>query len=261
MLDKYGLDDIPKSLLTVANPKTDKGENHGYLTAILHLAPASLSGRNVCPHSTAGCRAACLNTAGRGGIGLDAAGLNTIQAARIRRTRFFQRDRALFMWMLCLEIEGHIQRAAKLGLKPAVRLNGTSDLPWEKFPVDWRGQTHPNIMAAFVNVSFYDYTKWPLAKRALDKAHDYHLTFSYSEHPESERRALEYLSAGLNVAVVYATPKGRPLPSRDIIAGEEVPVLDADSHDLRFLDKPGHIAGLRAKGRAKTDTSGFVRAI
>jgi hypothetical protein len=36
------------------------------------------------------------------------------------------------------------------------------------------------------------------------------------------------------------------------------PVIDADETDLRFLDPKGVVAGLKAKGRAKKDYSGFV---
>jgi hypothetical protein len=55
-------------LLTVGNPKTAKGKELGYAVAVLHLAPSTLSGHNVCPMASDGCIAACLNTAGRGGI-------------------------------------------------------------------------------------------------------------------------------------------------------------------------------------------------
>ena len=55
-------------LLSVGNPKILKGMKQGYMTYILHLAPADVSGYNTCPKATAGCKAACLNTAGRGGM-------------------------------------------------------------------------------------------------------------------------------------------------------------------------------------------------
>lgn len=71
------LDKTPRYLLTRDNPKTVKGRKDNIMTAIMHLAPHTLSGANVCAHATAGCAAACLNTAGRGGINLDANGLNT----------------------------------------------------------------------------------------------------------------------------------------------------------------------------------------
>lgn len=253
----FDLDQQPKSLLTVGNPKTAKGEKHGVLTAILHFAPHKLSGRNVCSHASAGCAAACLNTAGRGGINLDADGLNMIQAARIRRTRYFTRDRQAFMVDLADEIATHVLRALKHGLKPAIRLNGTSDLPWENIPAG----KHANIMAMFPDVQFYDYTKVParIRKRAL-KVKNYHLTFSLSE--ENDANALDALLHGMNVAVAMNVRKGQPLPPKFTLGGcLPRPVIDGDLTDLRFLDRRGCFVGLRAKGRGKVDTSGFVRNV
>jgi hypothetical protein len=255
----YDLDAIPAALLTTGNPKTAKGEGLGYLTAILHFAPAMLSGRNVCPHASPGCIAACLNTAGRGGIGLDAEGLNTIQVARIRRTRYFQRDRAAFMAQLVSELERHIRSARRHGLEPVARPNGTADLPWERFPCIRDGQTFPHLFAAFPEIRFYDYTKWPLAKRNVEGIDNYSLTFSLSERADAEERAAAYLEAGHGVAVVFDTRKSADLPAMYPIGGTIAPVIDADTTDLRFLDPSGSIAGLRAKGRGKRDTSGFVR--
>lgn len=246
-------------LLTTGNPKTAKGEAHGVLTAILHLAPERVSGRNVCPHATAGCAAACLNTAGRGGIGLDENGLNTIQVARIRRTRWFQRDRKAFLYALALEIGRHAQIARKHGLAPAVRLNGTSDLPWERFPI--AGQ--PNIMALFPDVTFYDYTKWPIRLRPLVAGiPNYSLTYSLAE--SNADSAANALLAGVNVAAVFAVKRGKPLPSHYAIGGVLTRVIDGDATDLRFTDPReavGVIVGLRAKGRAIHDRTGFVQPV
>lgn len=245
-------------LLTTGNPKTAKGEGHGYFTAILHLAPSKVSGRNTCANSTAGCAAACLNTAGRGGINLDADGLNAIQVARIRRTRYAFEDRASFLSDLAEEIRTHVRRANKHGLTPAVRLNGTSDLRWERFEHDG----HANIFAAFPHVQFYDYTKHPPGKRDVSGIPNYHLTFSLAE--SNDRNAVRALCAGVNVAVVFDTRKSGDLPASFAIdAGDgtmqSARVVDGDATDLRFLDPVGVIVGLRAKGRAKTDTTGFVR--
>jgi len=245
------LDADPKSLLTTGNPKTAKGEGFGYLTAILHLAPHKVSGFNVCGYASKGCAAACLNTAGRGGIGLDVDGLNVIQIARIQRTRYFRRDRMQFLRDLADAIARHERSAIRHGLRAAVRLNGTSDLPWEKWPIDG----YANIFAMFPNVQFYDYTKWPVAKRKL--APNYHLTFSLCE--DNEDRAADALRAGVSVAAVFDTRKSGDLPAIHTIGGVTARVIDADKTDLRFLDEPGVICGLRAKGRAKSDTSGFVR--
>jgi hypothetical protein len=263
MTRTFDLDAMPGSLLTRGNPKVAKGEAHGVLTAIMHLAPERVSGRNVCPHATAGCAAACLNTAGRGGIGLDADGLNSIQAARIQRTRWFHRDRAGFLCALVSEIAAHERYAIRHGLRPAVRLNGTSDLPWERFPVERDGTVYPHVFAAFPSITFYDYTKWPARLRPLVRdIPNYSLTFSLADGEKSEREAAAAIDAGINVAAVFAVKRGADLPAVHMIGATIAPVIDGDSTDLRFLDPHGTrgvIVGLRAKGRAIHDRTGFVR--
>ena len=259
----FDLNALPGSLLTTGNPKVAKGEAHGVLTAIMHLAPERVSGRNVCPHATAGCAAACLNTAGRGGIGLDSDGLNAIQAARIRRTRWFHRDRAGFMAQLVQEVTRHEASAIRHGLAPAVRLNGTSDLPWERFPVIRDGKTFPHIFAAFPDITFYDYTKFPARLRPLVRdIPNYSLTFSLADGAKSEAEAAKALEAGMNVAAVFAVKRGSELPAWHLVGDVIARVIDGDSTDLRFLDPRedrGVIVGLRAKGRAIHDRTGFVR--
>jgi hypothetical protein len=259
----YQLDNAPVALLTTGNPKIAKGEGHGVLTAILHLAPEKVSGRNVCPHATAGCAAACLNTAGRGGIGLDADGLNVIQAARIRRTRYFHANRGAFLGMLVAEVERHERSAKRHGMLPAVRLNGTSDLPWERFPVERNGETFPHIFAAFPGITFYDYTKWPVRLRPLVAGiPNYSLTFSLADGEKSETEAAAALDNGVNVAAVFAVKRGAQLPAWHAVGGVIARVIDGDATDLRFRDPAedrGVIVGLRAKGRGIRDRTGFVR--
>jgi hypothetical protein len=232
------------------HPKTKKGRAKGYSTAILHFAPAELSGFNVCQYATDGCRAACLNTAGRGGIALDANGLNDAQRARIARTRLFFLNRWIFNILLVREIEAHVRRAKKNGLIPVVRLNGTSDLPWEKLRLN-DGRT---VLETFPDIQFYDYTKH--AGRAIANvrgAHpaNYQLTFSQAESNLDDVRAV--VDAGGNVAVVFKTTPHK-LP--EVYGGRRV--IDGDNDDLRFLDPPHVYVGLAAKGRGKRDTSGFV---
>lgn len=241
------------TLLTTGNPKTMKGQGFGYLTAILHLAPARLSGYNVCPMATVGCSAACLNTAGRGGIFKPGETTNVIQKARIRKTKMFYENRDAFMLQLVKEITNFVKLAAKHGLTPAIRLNGTSDIRWETMtaphPTDTDGFDRPmiysNLMSVFPNVQFYDYTKLSNRKN-LPK--NYHLTFSLAESNEAD--AIAALKNGMNVAAVFhKVPK--------VYLGH--PVIDGDKSDLRFLDARGVIVGLKAKGKAKRDTSGFVK--
>ena len=120
-------------LLSTANPKIQKGTAQGYLSFILHLAPADLSGKETCPKRTAGCTAACLNTAGRGGMFKRGENTNMIQKARIRKTKYFFEDRDAFMLDLAYDIQKAIRFAERKGLTPVFRLNGTSDLSWEKY--------------------------------------------------------------------------------------------------------------------------------
>ncbi len=229
-------------LLSTANPKIQKGSKLGYLSFILHLAPADLSGKEVCPKRTAGCTAACLNTAGRGGMFRKGETTNIIQQARIRKTKMFFEDRAGFMAQLIKDIELGIKQAARLGLTPVFRLNGTSDLAWEKYAVPGAR----NIFDLFPTVTFYDYTK-VLGRKVADIP-NYDLTFSAADGNDADVK--KAIAAGMNVAMVFDK-----LP--DTYMGR--PVINADDTDLRFLDPRGVICGLKAKGRAKKDTSGFVR--
>ena len=225
-------------LLSDANPKIQKGVQHGYLTFIMHLAPGKLSGRNVCPGASAGCLETCLNTAGRGRF-------DSIQQARIRKTRWFFEDRAGFMAQLVSDVEAGIRKSDRLNLIPVFRLNGTSDIRWETVPV---GQ-YKNIFEMFPHVQFYDYSK--LSNRRNIPA-NYHLTFSRSE--SNEDKLDEAVANGMNLAVVFSTKKKDMLPQRY----RSLPVVDADDTDLRFLDPRGSVCGLRAKGAAKSDSTGFV---
>ena len=223
-------------LLSTANPKIQKGTKLGYLSFILHLAPSDLSGKNTCPKATKGCIAACLNTAGRGGMFKRGETTNMIQRARIRKTEYFFADRAAFMDDLASDIMRAVNYARKKGLIPVFRLNGTSDLSWEKYPVCGAD----NIFALFPTIQFYDYTK--VLGRKVSHIENYHLTFSKADGNDAD--VAEALMQGMSVVAVY-----------DAIPAD---VPSADETDLRFLDPKGIMLGLKAKGRAKKDYSGFV---
>jgi hypothetical protein len=238
-------------LLSTGNPKILKGLKQGFNTYILHLAPANLSGYETCPKRTAGCTAACLNTAGRGGMFKKGENTNMIQQARIRKTKMFFENRVQFMADLVKDIELAIKQSAKKDLTPVFRLNGTSDLAWEKYEVVRGGKLFRNIFDAFSEVTFYDYTKIP-GRKVKDIA-NYSLTFS-----EADGNALETLNAiraGMNVATVFGIKKNTPMPKM----WNGLPVFNGDDSDLRFLDPKGVVVGLYAKGKAKKDTSGFVK--
>lgn len=236
-----------KLLSISADAKTVKGNALGVLTGILYLAPYDLSGYQVCPKSTDACRKSCLFAAGRGVY-------NIVKNARIRKTKWFFEDRNTFMVQLYNDIKFLVRKAKKLKMVPAVRLNGTSDIAWEKFPVTVDGITFPNLMTAFPEVDHYDYSKILNRKSALHIP-NYHLTFSLSE--DNDKEALKALAAGMNVAVVVNTKRKAAKPAT--FSG--FPAIDGDLSDVRFLDAKGNIILLTAKGKARYDKSGFVKSL
>lgn len=237
-----------KLLSVSADAKTVKGEAHGYLTGILYLAPYNVSGYQVCPKASAGCKSACLYKAGMGVY-------SNVQAGRIARTIRFFEDREGFMAQLVKEVEAMVRKAARKGMAPAIRLNGTSDIAWEKIKCERNGQSYASIIEAFPNVCFYDYTKILGRSKALSLP-NYSLTFSLSEDNDAD--AIEAIRQGYNVAAVLRL--GRREVKPEMWSG--LPVVNGDETDLRFLDpKGGHVVALSPKGPARKDTSGFVREI
>ena len=218
--------------LLATNTKLEKGSKLDWQTRGLSLAPANISGKQLCPHRSAGCEAACLNTSGMGVF-------SNVQEARIKKSKFLIERRSEFLAQLEKELQNLNKQAGK-GKQIAVRLNVLSDLPWHNL-ID---------MSKFQNLKFYDYT--PNVKRMIQFLNgelpaNYHLTFSRKEN----NQALVELVANMggNVAVVFDK-----LP--ETYLGK--PVVDGDATDLRFLDPKGVIVGLKAKGKGKQDESGFV---
>ena len=230
-------------LLTVnGNPKIVKGDkiNDKYLSAIMHLSPINTK---ICPYQDiAKCKEACLNTAGRGGIFKKGESTNTIQEARKRKTDLFLNDRDTFMSLLVKDIQAFVKKCERLGKKPCIRLNGTSDIQWELIPVD----NYANIFDMFSDVQFYDYTKIPTRKVSSIK--NYHLTWSYSQANDKYARLFEQVP--YNKAVVFHGGLPRMFKG--------MRVIDGDTTDMRFLDKANRVIGLKAKGKARQDKSGFV---
>ena len=260
----------PNYILSVSSdPKTIKSLIDGILTGIMYGAPATSSGIwNDCAFASHGCTMACLNTAGHGGIGLNQEKLNPVQIARLKRSAFFHTRRSEFWIMLIRDIDRLIRKAHKLGLIPAVRLNGTTDVKWESQPVVIDGvKIADNIMTLYSGlydysqVMFYDYTKWPYAKRPNESLPvNYHLTFSRSE--SNEDQIAENIAHGRNVTVVVDIPSRdhtTPLPA----TWREIPTYDADNSDYRPNDPAGRVLILRyksAKASSLADAiaSGFV---
>jgi hypothetical protein len=221
-------------LLSPNNTKIKKGEKLGWLTLGLSLSPYNLSGKNFCSHASAGCAAACLNTSGMGVF-------SNVQAARLKKSRYFIEQRDAFVAQLNKEIRSAIKSAKRKGMRLAVRLNVLSDLPWENL-ID---------MKEFQEVTFYDYTPNPkrmIAHLQGELPENYHLTFSRKENNQAMVELIAKM--GGNVAAVFAGTLPKTYLGKKVINGDDT--------DLRFLDDKGVIVGLVAKGKGKKDASGFV---
>lgn len=219
------------------NPKSEKSDKKtNYLSYLIYLAPHTQSGKyNVCPMASVGCAKACLYTAGRGRY-------QNVKDARIKRTKFFFEHRNDFKACVYSEIVAAKRKADREGKKLAIRLNATSDIVWEK--------TWPEVFTHFKDLAFYDYT--PNFRRMLNNwklPKNYHLTLSRKEDNDHEIQRVIKDNRRANVAVVFDK-----LPKTYL--GRKV--IDGDEHDLRIIDKKGVIVGLKQKGRARHDTTGFV---
>jgi len=249
-----------------SNPKVAKNGKMDVLTAPMHLAPYNLSGFQVCAQASAGCAAACLHTAG------NPAYMAQKDASRKAKTVAYFKERDAFMAVLFFEIAAHARKAKALGMECGVRLNATSDLPWEKRMVTLQQVDRPvhevNLMQWFNGVQFYDYTK--ITKRAIsfakgDMPENYHLTFSKTEDNNAD--CIKVLEAGGNVAVVCSLPVYKTAKATGSLPYpyDTPDAIDGDAHDYRPFDgdrrgniRGGLIVALKAKGDAKHDTSGFV---
>jgi hypothetical protein len=226
------------------NAKTIKGQQYGYMTGVLYLAPYNLSGYNVCAMAEiAQCHGPCLNSAGRGAF-------TNVQDARIKKTKLFFEDRDAFFAKLIPSIHTLINKSRKLGLIPLCRLDGTSDIKWENVDFTFEGVHYENIFVMFPDLQFYDYTKIP--NRRVDHIPNYDLTFSYSGVVEFQPYVQRAIDQGYRIAVVFR--KREDIPAEFL----GTTCVDGDDSDLRHEDPHGVVVALYAKGKARHDTSGFV---
>lgn len=219
----------------VPNPLT--GERLPVYNDIVHLLPAGLSGCQTCPSHTPECAAACLDVAGRTDL------LGGKISGRAKRTLWLAYDKNGFMRHLADSIWRRV-RSLEGKLNYGVRLNGTSDIPyesskyafvwsppgpgrkwkrWVKYKADSGEEYSPEdgepktLMQHFPHVQFYDYTKvysraWKAApkNRGSGWAKNYHITYSYSELSEPDE-VEKLLKAGGNVAMVFTFAGKNPL--------------------------------------------------
>ena len=257
--------------------KTRKGEKQGYLTGIMYLAPEKKISRlvkgwqafpetaprwigeyidgidakvwqraNMCPLASPGCAAACLDTAGHGGFS------PSVPVGRARKTLLWLGHRDQFWQLLRRDVAKLVRVAKRRGLKAQIRLNGTSDIRWERFP-EFRA-----LCADYPAVRFYDYTKYSLRMRR-DLPDNYRLTYSLNESPRSWGYAQQYLAAGYPVAAVFrSVADAKTVIERASWRGYRV--VDGDEHDARFYDG-AVVTALKPKGKARTGTGGsFLQA-
>lgn len=226
-----------------------------FLLSGLTLAPHSVSGHNVCPGSSEGCRDSC---------NMLFSGLRVTPQARfaaIAQTLWLVNERESFFAQLNRDIGNQLRRAEKSRMVPLIRLNMASDLDWTELIEKWPA------------VQFFDYTK---IRSRFEKylngglPQNYHLTFSRHEK-HSEGLLASFLSRGGNITQVYdvayngARGTFGPLPEFEEVGGLRVPVIDGDKHDVRLpqIDGSGVIVGLRVKGtnsaKLAARESGFAR--
>jgi hypothetical protein len=229
----------PKKLLSagMTNSKTAKNTLD---TFILYLSPYNQNsfGINICPKASAGCIASCLFTAGRGRF-------SNVIHARQNRTEFFMKDKKDFLNMLKNELIKISKNAVLKGQKIAIRLNGTSDLDFIgliKYHLNFNILDLPNLI-------YYDYTKIYGKALKYKDCENYFVTLSLAENSDLNiiKKAL---NEGINVSAVFKNEMPGSLLG--------FPVIDGDKTDIEMINNKGVILGLKAKGKAKKDTTGFA---
>jgi hypothetical protein len=220
------------------------GESVGVLTAVMYLSPAKESGVDLCPfRGKSGCERSCI------GAHTGLLAMPSSKLSRLWKTALVVGAPDLAHELLACEVRAHVRKAERLGLMPAVRLDGSSDLG-----------LGGKLAATWGNVCrFYDYTKSD-ARAFASLGSTHHVTLSF--HGANLAHCAAYLRAGGTVAVVFPIKKGEPLPA----TWHGFPVLNGDEHDARFLDSPGHVVGLSFKRASKRDkfleqaqSTGFVQ--
>ena len=229
-----------KNLLSKGSTNSKTAKN-SIKTFILYLAPHNLNnkGLTLCKDASKGCIASCLYSAGRGKF-------SNVQSSRINKANYFVTDKKVFLTQLLKEIKREIKKASDKNEKIAFRLNGTSD-------IDFLYLLNKNLdfdieLLTYDKVYFYDYTKSIARAKRYKDFRNYTLTFSKSETNDKEVK--EALNLGINVAAVFKDN----LPQKY----KGIKVIDGDLSDLEMLKHKNIILGLKAKGDAKKDTTGFV---
>ena len=187
---------------------------------------------NVCSFATDGCRRACIAEFGKGGI-------PSVKFARTVKAIALHRMPELFIKRLASEIK------AKVALEGEIfcRLNDYSDLRWELIA--------PSLFD-IDGVTYWDYTKHP--RRDVSKLDNY--TVVFSAHEKFQDSKIPSLSSRYDgVAVVFSD-----YPT--FTTYKETPVKLGIHDNLADMTSDGFtVIALKAKGKARTDSSGFIRIL
>jgi hypothetical protein len=230
-----------------SSAKIVKGEKKDYNTLVLYLAAADMSGFNVCPQATSGCKQACLVESGRAKMLTEGQIINQINWSRLKKTWLFFFNREFFMSWLNAEISAAKFLSASQNKNFAVRLNGTSDLNINLFKTDSQ-----SLLDIHSDVQFYDYSKM---QKQLDNANEhsnYDVTFSYANTNEHNNiaTAMYALSIGQKIAVVFDLASfGGQFP--ETFLGYDV--ANGDETDLTFLQEK-QVLGLNLKKVSKNQS-------
>lgn len=208
--------------------------------------------RNVCPHSTKGCRATCLGFSGH----LAMAHTERAMLARYLMLCMYPYQ---FWQLVHHEIGVHKQRVERHGKKLVVRINGTSDLRVESEPREYG----VDLLGDYPDVWFQDYTKRPLVSSGWrTTVPNYYLVRSATERDGQD----VFDEHDGNIVVPVDLGKDDPLP--ETFLGR--PVIDGDKHDLRCLDHQisganQHAVLVRVKkrkdGKRNVNDHGFIRPV
>ncbi len=134
--------------------------------------------------------------------------------SRKAKSEYFVNDTDNFIKQLIREIKNQEKRALKKNKKPVVRLNGFTDIDYEKF----------GIFKLFPNVQFYDYSAD--YERVLNNNNpNLHYTFSYKGN--NLRECLELLKKDISIAVI-------DIKDNQFFNKYDIEHIDGDKHDFRF---------------------------
>lgn len=228
--------------------KGHKTAMHGDLLAVLHLhADRLMIGDDMvvtcekATHGPDGCADNCIMWTGRG-MRAKSGKETAVAAGRRKRTEWLMSEPFTFMAQLDREIRAHRGRALRRGMRPVVRLNGTSDLAWEHV-VRW-------LFGKYPDVYFFDYTKLPVSKRG-PLPDNYYLAWSAQAHLWSVDHVLSMAADGRNVSVIVDHP-GEVVRLKACVSG--------DTADTWMIGQHGKLGILKPKLPLRADHATVYRA-